>query len=247
MSGRRDRPTAGTGLAALTVVRHGQSEANAAFAAAEAAGLLDSGITGPDADVALTALGHEQAAALGRWLAGQDPGSRPEVVVCSPYRRAVRTWQLARAAALARGVRLPDAAVDDRLGDRRMGALELLTAAAVTARFPAEAARRAADGEFAYRPPGGESFHDIAARVGAALAELERAHAGRRLWLIAHDAVVLVLRYLLEGLTVEEVAAVMAAGPVLNASITRFGAERGTLRMTGYNSIDHLDELGSAP
>lgn len=236
-----------TVLAALTVVRHGQSEANAAFAAAEAAGLLDSGVTGPDAEVALTALGQEQAAALGRWLAGQHPDRRPQAVVCSPYVRAVRTWQLAQAAALARGVRLPDATVDGRLGDRRMGELELLTGAAVAARFPAQAARRAAAGEFGYRPPGGESFHDIAARVAAALADLERDHPGQRLWLVAHDAVVLVLRYLLEALTVEEVAAVMAAGPVLNASITRFDAVRGTLRMTGYNSVEHLDETGSAP
>lgn len=230
-----------TALAGLTVVRHGQSVANAAFAAAEAAGALDSGVTGPDAGVALTALGHEQAAALGRWLAGQHPEQRPQAVVCSPYQRAVQTWQLAQAAALAGGVRLPDATVDDRLGDRRMGELELLTSAAIAARFPAEAARRGAAGEFGYRPPGGESFHDIAERVTAALADLERDHPGQRLWLIAHDAVVLVLRYLLEGLTVEQVAAVVAAGPVLNASVTRFSAVRGTLRMTGYNSIAHLD------
>jgi broad specificity phosphatase PhoE len=236
-----------TALAALTVVRHGQSEANAAFLAAEAAGLVDSGITGPDAGVALTALGRAQAAALGRWLAGQHQRRRPEVVVCSPYHRAVETWRLAQAAAEARGARLVDATVDDRLGDRRMGELELLTSAAIAARFPAEAARRGAAGAFAYRPPGGESFHDVAARVAAALAELERAHPGRRLWLIAHDAVVLMLRYLLEGLTVDEVAAVTAAGPVLNASITRFDAVRGTWRLAAYNSVEHLDDPGSTP
>src|SRR5437899_2438039 len=124
-------------LARLTVVRHGQSAANAAFAAAEAAGLLDSGITGRDADVDLTRLGRAQAVALGRWLADQPAGHRPQAVVCSPYRRAAQTWRLARAAAASQGVRMPDASVDARLCDRLMGELELMTRAAVAERFPA--------------------------------------------------------------------------------------------------------------
>ncbi|MFF5229207.1 histidine phosphatase family protein [Dactylosporangium sp. NPDC000521] len=226
----------GTVLGELAAVRHGQSTANAAFAVAEAQRRLDSGVTGPDAAVALTGLGRAQAAALGRWLAAQPPDRWPEVVVCSPFVRAVQTWRLARTEAAAHGALLPDATLDDRLVDRRMGELELLTGAAVRARFPAEAARRAATGEFGYRPPGGESFHDIAARVRAALDDLERDHPGRRVWIVAHDAVVLVLRHLLEPLTVEEVTAVMAAGPVLNASVTRFDGD-GLLT---YNAVDHL-------
>jgi broad specificity phosphatase PhoE len=228
----------------LTVVRHGQSEANAAFAVAEAEGRLDSGVSRPDAGVALTELGRAQATALGRWLAAADPDDRPQVVVCSPYVRAVQTWQIARAAAQAVGVHLPEATTDERLGDRRMGGLELLTSAAVRARFPAETARRQAAGEFGYRPPGGESFHDIAARVSAALTDLRREHPGQRLWLIAHDAIVLVARHLLEGLTVEQVTAVMAAGPVLNGSITQFTTDGQARR---YNSVDHLSSTGGTP
>ena len=112
-------------LAELTVVRHGQSAANAALAAAEAAGRLDSGVAGRDADVELTPLGLTQAAALGHRLADQPSGERPQAVVCSPYRRAVQSWRSAQAAAARRGVPLPDATVDARLSDRRMGELEL--------------------------------------------------------------------------------------------------------------------------
>ncbi|MET7423399.1 histidine phosphatase family protein [Dactylosporangium sp. NPDC005555] len=231
----------------LTVVRHGQSEANAAFAAAEAAGLLDSGVSGPDDRIALTGLGREQAAALGRWLAAADPGQRPEVVVCSPYVRAVQTWRVACSVAGAHGVPLPDATLDERLGDRRMGELQMLTGAAIRARFPAEAARREAVGDFGYRPPGGESFHDIAARVSGVLADLERDHPGRRTWVVAHDAVVLVLRFLLEGLTVEQVTAVMAGGPVLNGSITQFDMTGGVRRLRRYNVVDHLTDPGGTP
>ncbi|BCJ63675.1 histidine phosphatase family protein [Polymorphospora rubra] len=227
-------------FAELTVVRHGQSEANAAFAAAAATGALDSGITGRDADVALSPTGRGQAAALGRWLAGQPAGHRPEAVVCSPYRRAVQTWDLARAAADGLGVRLPAATTDGRLGDRVMGELELLTGAAIAARFPAEAARRRDLGEFRYRPPGGESFGDIAARLAAVLADLEPRYAGRRVWLVAHDSVVLMLRHLVEGLTFDDLAAVVAAGPVANASITRFRAGLG--RPVEYNGVSHLED-----
>ncbi|WP_432844090.1 histidine phosphatase family protein [Dactylosporangium sp. CA-092794] len=233
------------GLAALAIVRHGQSEANAAFAAAAAAGRLDSGITGRDADVPLTRLGQAQLAMLGAWLAEQSADERPQVVVCSPFRRAVQSWQAARAAAEARGVRLPDATVDARLGDRHMGELELMTAAAIAARFPAEAARRAREGEFGYRPPGGESFQDIAGRLSAALADLDRDHPGQRVWLIAHDAVVLTARFVLEPLSVAELVAVMAAGAVENGSVTRFHRDEGVLRLTEYNIVRHLTGLAT--
>jgi probable phosphoglycerate mutase len=52
-------------VAELIVVRHRQSVANAAFAVARAQNLMESGLTGRDADVALPGLGHEQAVALG--------------------------------------------------------------------------------------------------------------------------------------------------------------------------------------
>ena len=227
-------------LAALAVVRHGQSEANAAFVAAAVTGRLDSGITGRDADVVLTALGRAQAATLGEWLAGRPAGERPQVVVCSPFRRAVQSWQVAQAAAAARGVRLPDPVIDARLVDRRMGELELMTAAAIAARFPAEVDRRARDGEFDYRPPGGESFPDVVDRVSAALADLDRDHPGERVWLIAHDAVVLAVWVVVERLPVSDLAAVVAAGPVRNGSVTRFRQSGGRMRLVAYNDTTHL-------
>jgi probable phosphoglycerate mutase len=224
----------------LTVVRHGQSEANVAFAAAEAAGWLDSGVVGRDVDVLLSPLGRTQAEAVGRWLVGTSPSQRPQVVVCSPYRRAGQTWELTRSTAHGMGVSLPAAYVDDRLGDRVMGRFELMTAAAIGARFPKEAARRRQVGEFAYRPPGGESFDDIALRLDPALSDLQQRHAGQRVWVVAHDAVVLVMRRLIENLTTDDLAAIVTDGPVANASLTRFDAVDGRLRLTRYNDVEHL-------
>jgi probable phosphoglycerate mutase len=229
--------SAPTTVAELIVVRHGQSAANAAFPVANAQGLLDAGVTGRDADVDLTDLGRVQAAALGRWLHDLPAGRRPQVVICSPYLRARQTW---RYAAQASGLTCPAPSTDDRLVDRLTGDLELLTTAAIAARFPAEAARLTADGEYAYRPPGGESFGDVAMRLTSFLDDLNREHAGRRVIVLAHDAVVLMMRSVIEDLTWDEVAALAALGSVRNASISRFEARSGRLVRTQYNSVTHL-------
>jgi broad specificity phosphatase PhoE len=227
-------------VAELTVARHGQSVANVAFAAAHTAGRLNAGVTGPDADVELSPLGWTQAAALGRWLAGLPPARRPEVVVCSPYVRAQQTWQCAGDIAGDLGVPLPRANVDARLCDRLMGELELLTTSMIAERFPAEAARRR-DGEaFTYCPPGGESFGDVAVRLDALMRDLHAHYAGRRVFLVAHDAVVLMLRYVIERLAIDDVVAIMQDGPVANASLTRFDGSSGRLQLVEYNAVDHL-------
>jgi broad specificity phosphatase PhoE len=108
----------------LTLIRHGQSAANVAFPAADAQGLLESGLTGPDRDVMLTDLGEKQAAAVGDWLAALPAGERPQVVITSPYVRARETWRLA---AEESGLDLPEPVTEERLVDRLMGDLEMTT------------------------------------------------------------------------------------------------------------------------
>jgi broad specificity phosphatase PhoE len=235
------------GVAELTVVRHGESTANAAFARAEAAGATETGLTGRDKDIPLTTVGEAQAAALGAGLSAQPPvAPRPDVVICSPYLRARETWRIAARVAAEGGPMLPESWLDPRLGDRGMGRLELLTSAAIALRFPAEAARRRAAGELSYRPPGGESFADVADRVAAVLADLDRRHPERRVLMVAHDAVVLAVRQVIEGLTTDDLAAILADGPVANASITRFVRDGGRLVLTEYNVTAHLAGVGRA-
>jgi len=225
-------------VAELVLVRHGQSLANVAFPAADARGLLEAEVSGTDAEVPLTPLGVEQAAAVGAWLASLPAEARPLVVITSPYLRARETWRIAAARS---GLDLPTPATDDRLVDRLMGDLELLTRAAVDARFPQEAARRAAVGERDYAPPGGESFSDVGVRLQSFLDDLNRTHAGSRVVVVAHDAVVLMMRAVVEKLTWDRVLDVeRAAGNVRNASITRFVAVDDRLVLDRYNSVDHL-------
>lgn len=233
----------GYSFAEVTVVRHGLSAANIAFAEAEAAGRAETGITGRDVDVPLSPFGRAQAAALGRGLAARPPiMRRPEVVVCSPYQRARETWEIAATTAEATGLRLPEPVVDDRLGDRLMGRLELLTSAAIADRFPAEVERSRAAGPFAYRPPGGESFGDIAVRLTSLLEDLDRRYPGRRMFLVAHDAVVIMMRYVIESLSFDDLAAMVAEGPVINAAITRFAHDGDRLTLVEYNAATHLSD-----
>lgn len=227
----------------LIAVRHGQSIANAAFAAAEANGAHDSGITVRDHDVPLSPLGRRQAAHLGVSMATWPAQRRPDVVLCSPYLRARQTLEIASTAATGRGVSLPSPCFDIRLRDRVMGELELLTSRAIEARFPLEARRRIDVGEFHYRPPGGESFDDVAVRLNELLCDLHKRHPGNRILLVAHDSVVLMLRRLIEGLSWQEITDITRTDPVSNASVTRWRKAGKMLRLVDYNQIRHLRTL----
>jgi hypothetical protein len=58
---------------------------------------------------------------------------------------------------------------------------------------------------------------------------------------VAHDAVVLMMRAVVEQLSWDQVTEVeRAAGNVRNASITRFVAVGDRLELDRYNSVDHL-------
>ena len=227
------------GVSELILIRHGQSASNVAFPEADAQGLMESGLTGRDTDVELTDLGVRQATAVGRWLAALPEDLRPQVAITSPYLRARETWRIA---AEASGLDFPPPATDDRLVDRLLGDLEMLTRAAVADRFPDEAARRREAGEYEYIPPQGESFAGIEVRLRSFLDDLNRDHTGERVVVVAHDAVVLMMRAVIEKLTWDQIVAVEAeSGNVRNASITRFDGTSGTLVLDRYNSVDHLD------
>lgn len=225
-------------VAELVLIRHGQSAANVAFPDADARDLLESGLTGRDTDVELTRLGVTQARAVGGWLAGLPAGQLPEVVITSPYLRARETWRIAAEAA---GLPLPAPSTDDRLVDRLTGELEMLTRAAIRQRFPDQQALLERDGEYGYRPPGGETFGEIADRLSSFLDDLNRDHAGARVLVVAHDAVVLMMRYVIEGLDWTRLAEIVAeSGQVRNASITTFHDAAGRLVLRGYNEVGHL-------
>jgi probable phosphoglycerate mutase len=220
-------------LAWLGVVRHGQSTANARAEAAERAGLEVIDIAERDPDVPLTGLGREQAAAVGRWLAGLPAARRPATAVVSTYVRARQTAEIA-----LEGAGLP-VRYDERLRDPELGVLDQLTARGVAARLPGEARRRQRLGRLYYRPPGGESWADVLLRLRSVLRDLRAAHPGGRVLLVAHDAIVLLLRYLVEDLD-EAALLALADSPIGNGSVSSWRNEHGRLRPELFNAVGHL-------
>lgn len=223
----------------LIVVRHGESMGN--LAADEArdrdAEVVDIDLR--DADVPLSELGRDQAAALGEWLTTQPVGA----VVCSPYLRARQTASVALGAAHLD----PPQRLDERLRDRELGVLDRLTANGIRSRFPQEAERRRFLGKFFYRPPGGESWADVALRVRSLLADLDRTVRSGPLLLVAHDAVIFATHYVLQALTEQQILEVAAHDSVANCSVTTYHRVGSSWRLGVFADRSHLENAGVRP
>jgi probable phosphoglycerate mutase len=199
----------------LYVVRHGESAGNVARDRAEADELERIDIAERDMDVPLSATGEQQARALGRWLRTEG---RPTAVYASPYVRAAETARLAcEEADIVEPLQF-----DERLREREFGVLDRLTRAGIEARLPAEAEARGRVGKFYYRPPGGESWCDVALRVRSVVDSVGREHADGDLLVVTHEVVVMVFRYVLERLTEAEVLRLSAERELANCSITEY-------------------------
>jgi broad specificity phosphatase PhoE len=223
------------GPAVLWLVRHGESLGNVADARAHASGAGRLQLDVRDPDVELSGTGRDQAAALGRRLADLDPARRPTAVLSSPFTRARDTARLA-AEQLGLPVRL-----DERLRERDFGAFDGMTGAGIRAEFPDEARRRALLGKFYYRPPGGESWADVALRVRSLLATEALPLDGERVLVVAHQAVLMVFRYVLEGLDEETLLDLDRREQIANASLTCYEADdHGGWALSGFNRVDHL-------
>jgi broad specificity phosphatase PhoE len=224
----------------LLLVRHGESVGNVASARAwEAqAEIIDIDIRDPD--VPLSPLGERQARALGRWLAEQP--TVPAAVWSSPYVRARQTIGIALEEAGRANV---EVLIDERLRDRELGILDRLTARGIESRYPDERARRRYLGKMYYRPPGGESWADVALRLRSFLRELVADGPDGPVLVTAHDAVILLIRYVLTRMSEEEVLKLGAEGTVANASVTTLHREDdGNWRFVDYHQQDVLEDEG---
>jgi broad specificity phosphatase PhoE len=223
------------GPAVLWLVRHGESLGNVADAQAHASGSGRLELDVRDPDVELSDTGRAQARALGRHLAGLADDERPTIVLSSPFARARHTAELA-VDALDLPVRL-----DERLRERDFGAFDGMTGAGIREQFPEEAHRRQLLGKFYYRPPGGESWADVALRIRSVLATEAHLLDGQRVLMVAHQAVIMVCRYVLEGLDEQELMALDKREQIANASLTRYDADgHGGLALREFNHVDHI-------
>ncbi|MEY2449070.1 MAG: hypothetical protein QOH79_2546 [Acidimicrobiaceae bacterium] len=225
------------GPSSLLVARHGESEGNVARDFAEERGLPLIDIVERDMDVALSERGESQAAALGRWLRRLGR-RRPTVALSSPYTRAVRTAEIALEAGRLTGVPL---VLDERLREREFGALDRLTKVGIEERFPEEAKARARIGKFYHRPPGGESWCDVALRVRTMLDTMAREYDGERVLVVSHEVVVLQFCYVITRMTEQEILATASEHQLANCSVTSFVADRrrrtSAMRLVDFGAV----------
>ena len=151
----------------IMLLRHGESEGNA------------QGRMQGRRDFPLSALGREQAARAGAFLAGQGPFA---AVYASPLKRAFETASIVS----AQGVR-PEPLIDEDLPEIGAGALEGLNEAEIRASHPVFMERSLTEtGDFS--DYGGESYADVQARLRRLMTRLEGRHraASQRVLLVGH-------------------------------------------------------------
>ena len=205
----------------LWIVRHGQSQGNVARDAAHEAGLSVIDLDLRDVDVPLSELGHQQADATGRWFAALPEVDKPDVLLASPYVRARQTAEaICAAGGLAGGAK--PTILDERLREREFGVFDGLTTVGIKERYPQEAAHRAKMGKFYHRPPGGESWADVILRLRSGLNTINLQYADKKVVVVAHQVVVLCLRYILEELTEEQILNIDRQAEILNCGIAAY-------------------------
>jgi broad specificity phosphatase PhoE len=226
----------------LVLVRHGQSMGNLADADARKRNAPRLDLEVRDADVPLSDTGREQAEAVGRWLQDQDRTQTPDLVVSSPYRRAVetakqamQTWGEGHAVV-----------VDERLRERDLGLFDGFTSSGIREQYPVEAERHKRVGKFYYQPPSGESWCDVILRVRSFLADLRQGYEGQRVWLFTHQAVIMSFRYVLEDLTEQQMVDVDLAVALPNCSLTRYDATPDGLSLSAFADTSAVDRAPEA-
>lgn len=191
------------GPSILWLIRHGLSLSNVAHEEAKGSQSDKLDIDIANAKVPLAPLGHEQAFDLGRWFASLPEDERPEVIIASPFLRAMETRDdCVEAAGFDRSKLI--FIVDERLREKGYGILDNLTKTGIKKHHPAEAKRFKLEGKFYCQPPGGEAWVDVLFRLRSAREDIRARFPGKRVAIFAHQVVVQCWRLMEEDLSVDE-------------------------------------------
>ena len=204
----------------VLLIRHGQSEGNAARR------------FGGHTSTPLSALGHRQAEATARALSLESITA----IYSSDLRRAVET-----AAPLARALNL-EIRQSETFRERSVGQLENLTFEEAAQKFPEEYAallRR----DFEHVLSGGESYRQLLDRASAVLDRAIADNPGGTIALFSHTGTICILAlHLMGALDAPNLRPVWLASS--NCGITRFTLrDDGFLRVAALNDTRHLNDL----
>ncbi len=215
----------------LVIVRHAQSEQNAAL------DLLDEDLekllvtTVRDMDIPLSERGKQQAHKTGKYVAAEHW----DICFSSPYKRALATAEI-----IVSQCSYPLKIYrDNRLREKEFGRLHGLTTAAIQEQYPEEYHDRERDGKYWYRLPRGENYPDVEMRVHSFLDKLARDWSGRKVLVVTHQVPYLSFRTLFEHLTEKEV---IALGNVPNCTLQEYALDtstvpEGRLKLKEWNKV----------
>jgi probable phosphoglycerate mutase len=205
-----------TEITRVTILRHGETEWNAA---GKHQGQLDS---------PLTALGVAQAKAAAAFLKDETY----DCIYTSDLGRALATADL-----LSRQFKL-DPIADSRLRERNLGIIQGLTIAELKECHP-EIYQRYITADLDYIMPGGESKRQCYRRVVGWMEDIGRRHYGQGLLVVTHGLILSnILRNVL-GIPLET----KRNFSLLNASINRFTIRQGEWKLETWGDIYHTKQL----
>jgi broad specificity phosphatase PhoE len=226
-------PAAPTRPASLVLVRHAQSARNVAkkgnaFFLDDESRKAVQGI--PDQHVPITDEGRRQAELTGQALRREFGAF--DYVYHSGYRRTEETSQQLLAAWPPAEREAMQVRPHLFVRERDAGWTYDMTTAEAAAAFPWLQGYWDMFGRFFARPPGGESFADVAERVYLFLGMLFRERAGQRVLVVTHGGTLRVFRYLLERWTHDEFIARWDADHVPNCAVTSYAFDPALKRLT---------------
>ncbi len=178
-----------------------------------------------DMSIPLTKKGEAQAKAAGKILKKYP---KFDAVIVSPYKRAEQT---ARIILKELGYK-PKIVSEERVREKDFGIMDKLTPKGERFFYPQEVERKSWDGKYYYRPPGGESYPDVALRVHSFFDTLIRNYKQKNVLIVTHSITILMFRKLLERLSEEEVLDIHENQRIENASISTFSYEEGKRKLS---------------
>ena len=232
------------GVRELLLIRHGESDGNVAAAHAHSAGTEEIDVPARDPDVGLSDLGRAQAGAVGTALAELPDDERPEVIGCYPLPagdgdRSARLRGSGTGAAASRR-RAPESP--------RAWCARPTHRDAEWRRVSSQRERQASLARQVLPPTGGgrsrgQTFSCVCA---PGLSDADHDLAGKRVLVVSHDVVILLLRYLCEGLDEKGVLELASTTPLRNAALSRYTRDAdGGWTIAAYDEVQHLRARGA--
>lgn len=194
----------------LVFVRHGESEGN--VLSVDERAKFECGTNA----YPLTERGRRQAKITGEYL--RNRFGKFDVYYTSYYCRTHETLE----------IMYPEAHVyeDSRLAESQRGIWNALTNQEMHERHPDEVMRKAREGLYHYRPPGGENWPDIELRVHSFLGTIARDLSGKKVLIVGHGFWMIIFQRLIHHFSVKKALEMYKGGVFENTSVTIYRGKR---------------------